>query len=94
MFTMKGENKNQFENAKTFVILYGKTTKRQSFSRAKESFYHQHTHSCSDSFQNVYLIFTLAFKSKLTFVTNASRATLICVKLFPFGTTRVVLETK
>ena len=83
-YQMKEENKNQLENAETFVILYGKTIKRQLYFSAKEScYYHQYKHSCSDNFQNVYLIFTLAFESKLTFVTNASRAPLICVKLFP-----------
>ena len=29
MFTLKGENKNQLENAETLVILYDKTTQRR-----------------------------------------------------------------
>ena len=29
VFTMKGDNKNQLEKAKTFLMLYGKTIERQ-----------------------------------------------------------------
>lgn len=83
VFSEKEENKNQLENAKTFLILYGKNYRATDFVLAQENHVTISTAQLPDSFQNVYLMFTPAFESKLTFVTNASPATLICVKLFP-----------